>query len=66
MCPPDYRTKRADFCPLVALPYKHGKLVDADAIVNAMKNMKIYGEVAVYINLIINNADTIVEAEDGT
>lgn len=48
----------------VALPDHHGRLVDADAIVNAMNNMKIYGEDAVYINLIINNADTIVEAED--
>lgn len=27
----EYRSKRADFCPLVALPDKHGRLVDADA-----------------------------------
>lgn len=31
MCPPDYRAKRADFCPLVALPDKHGDLIDRDA-----------------------------------
>ena len=27
----EYRSKRADFCPLIALPGKHGWLVDADA-----------------------------------
>lgn len=55
-------------CPLVPLPDKHGRLVDADAIVNAMNDMKVEGEVFVtavnYVKLIMNDADTIVEAED--
>ena len=59
---------RATDCPLVALPEKHGRLVDADAIVNAMNNMNVGGEVFVtaveYVKLIMNDADTIVEAED--
>ena len=59
---------RPDWCPLVALPDKHGRLVDADAIVTAMNDMKVEGEVFVtavnYVKLIMNDADTIVEAED--
>jgi len=61
---------RLSDCPLVALPDKHGRLVDADAIVNAMNDMKVGGEVFVtaveYVKLIMNDADTIVEAEDRT
>ena len=41
--------------------------VDADAIVTAMNDMKVEGEVFVtavnYVKLIMNDADTIVEAE---
>lgn len=29
--------KRADFCPLVALPDKHGRLMDADKLIEQMK-----------------------------
>jgi hypothetical protein len=58
---------KPDWCPLVALPDKHGRLVDADAIVTAMNDMKVEGEVFVtavnYVKLIMNDADTIVEAE---
>lgn len=61
---------RHSSCPIVALPDKHGRLVDADAIVNAMNDMKVGGEVFVtaveYVKLIMNDADTIVEAEDGS
>ena len=62
------KVDRLPECPLVALPDKHGRLVDADAIVNAMNDMKVGGEVFVtaveYVKLIMNDADTIVEAED--
>lgn len=58
---------KPDWCPLVALPDKHGRLVDADAIVNAMNDMNVGGEVFVtaveYVKLIMNDADAIVEAE---
>lgn len=58
---------RASFCPLVGLPEKHGRLIDADVIVNAMNDMKVEGEVFVtavnYVKLIMNDADTIIEAE---
>lgn len=59
---------RHSSCPIVALPDKHGRLVDADAIVNAMNDMNVGGEVFVtaveYVKLIMNDADAIVEAED--
>ena len=49
------------------LPDHHGRLVDADTIVTAMNDMKVEGEVFVtavnYVKLIMNDADTIVEAE---
>ena len=58
---------RPDWCPLVALPDNHGRLVDADEILNAMNDMKVEGDVFVtavnYVKLIMNDADTIVEAE---
>ena len=34
----EYRSKRADFCPLVALPDKHGRLVDADTLIKFIDN----------------------------
>lgn len=64
----DMQTGRHPECPLGALPEKHGRLVDADTIVNAMNDMNVGGEVFVtaveYVKLIMNDADTIVEAED--
>lgn len=32
----EYRSKRADFCPLVALPDKHGRLIDEKDVINAI------------------------------
>ena len=33
----EYRSKRADFCPLVALPDHHGRLVDADEMLKRLQ-----------------------------
>ena len=54
-----------DDCPLIALPDKHGRLVDADELKTAFPrcdnnmNVKIAS-----VRATINHMDTIVEAED--
>lgn len=35
----DYRKTRARFCPLIELPEKHGRLVDADALIDGYRHM---------------------------
>ena len=68
MCPPDHRTKRADFCPLVALPYKHGRLVEFIDVVTTLDEDSgteevCFGDIMrAYYEM--RNAPTIVEAED--
>ena len=64
----NYTNRRHPECPLGALPDTHGRLIDADAIVNAMNDMNVEGELFVtaveYVKLIMNDADAIVESED--
>ena len=59
-----YGIPRPDWCPLVALPDKHGRLVDADELKTAFprcdNNMSI--KIA-SVRATINHMDTIVEAE---
>ena len=58
---------RPEWCELVELPEKHGRLVDADKIIKAMNEMKVEGEVFVtaveYVKLIVGDASTVIEAE---
>lgn len=59
---------RAQNCPLVALPDKHGRLVDADALFDEMEEAGWYNnsdrdEVA---EELVMNAPTIVESEDNS
>ncbi len=65
----EYRSKRADFCPLIALPDKHGRLVDADELIHELNNSHYPG--APYVDAGISvaigkvcDAPTIVEKED--
>lgn len=51
------------YCPLVALPEKHGRLIDADALAAESLMDGAYGYVDTKE---IYDAPTIVEAEDGT
>lgn len=57
------RTICKNGCPLVALPEKHGRLIDADALVAKSLMDGAYGYVDTKE---IYDALTIVEAEDGT
>lgn len=50
--------KRASFCPLVGLPEKHGRLIDADALGDKMS-----GKWTVYDYQALGAMPTIVEAE---
>ena len=49
---------RASFCPLVELPEKHGRLIDADALGDKMS-----GKFTVYDYQALGTMPTIVEAE---
>lgn len=51
------------YCPLVALPEKHGRLIDADALAAESLMDGAYGYVDTKE---IYDSPTIVEAEDGT
>ena len=51
-------------CPLVALPEKHGRLIDADALESLKRVKLVYGEECVYFKTEIDAVPTILEAED--
>ena len=60
---------RPDWCPLVALPDKHGRLGDLDALIHELNNSHYPG--APYVDAGISiaigkvcDAPTIVESED--
>ena len=65
-----------DDCPLVALPDKHGRLVDADALRDRLRNLAdddwnantttTWSEAFSECDDMVDDAPTIVEAEDGT
>lgn len=56
--------KRADFCPLVPVP-KHGRLIDADALIKGEGRYLIsFGKEGIDIAE-INRAPTIIPAEEG-
>lgn len=68
--------KRRDDCPLIELP-PHGRLIDADAMITSIKKqtdfLKVIGDDLATIAEVlekgflqeIENAPTIIEAEDG-
>ena len=57
--------RRADDCPLVELPEKHGRLIDADALTtdNIVSKAMIFGGQVCYSRSDIDNAPTVIEAE---
>lgn len=64
----DYRRTRARFCPLVELPEKHGRLIDANVLIEELKGCHLPG--APYVDAGISiaigkvcDAPTIIEAE---
>ena len=52
---------RPPHCPLIEIPTPHGRLIDADALDQALRRKWNYGDNGVTIA----NAPTIVEAEMG-
>jgi hypothetical protein len=80
----EYISKRAGFCPLVALPNKHGRLIDADAFksdygmkddcADCEKEMRGKVKACEYDHIYskmdfcgwLDDADVVIEAEDGT
>lgn len=55
---------RPRWCPLRPLPEKHGRLGDIDAIMEEIKNSRIFkGDYLIALMDIVDGARTIVEAE---
>jgi hypothetical protein len=71
-----YGIPRPEWCPLVALPDKHGRLVDADALRDRLRNLAdddwnantttTWSEAFSECDDMVDDAPTIVESEDGT
>ena len=59
-CSVEYREKRAVFCPMSELPAQHGRLIDADAL---MENAQYKGTHDIVTAWDIVAAPTIIEAE---
>lgn len=67
---------KPDWCPLVALPDKHGRLVDADALRDRLRSLAdddwnantttTWSEAFSECDDMVDDASTIVESEDGT
>ena len=63
-----YEFKRAEWCPLSALPENHGRLVDADELLNNAKEQSGpmtgdgWDNLGVYA--LIERQETVVEVED--
>lgn len=60
----EQQDKLPDWCPLRPLPEKHGRLGDIDAIMEEIKNSRIFkGDSLIALMDIVDGATTIVEAE---
>lgn len=62
--------ERPRWCPLIELPEKHGRLIDADVLIEELKSCHLPG--APYVDAGISiavgkvcDAPTIIEAEEG-
>ena len=57
--------ERNSDCPLVELPEKHGRLIDADELTtdNIVSKIMIFGGQVCYSQSDIDNAPTVIEAE---
>ena len=71
----NYTNRRHPDCPLVALPDKHGRLVDADALRDRLRNLAdddwnantttTWSEAFSECDDMVDDAPIIVESEDG-
>lgn len=55
----EFKTQRSTICPLVEIPEKHGRLIDADELAETAEFYETVMDIGRY-------AKTIIEAEDGT
>lgn len=53
----EFKTQRSTICPLVALPDKHGRLIDADELAETAEFYETIMDIGHY-------AKTVIEAED--
>ena len=53
-----YTYSRPDYCPLVEIPEKHGRLIDADELAETAEYYETVMDIGHY-------AKTVIEAEDG-
>ena len=52
-------------CPLVEVPEPHGRLIDADALVNTVMHTNSPADTKEFIEDLIGIAPTVIEAEEG-
>lgn len=62
----DCEEKRPDWCPLVALPDKHGRLMDADALIADIRKNSASYFADDFAHEWVDRQPTIVEAEGET
>lgn len=63
----EYRSKRADFCPLIALPDHHGRLIDENEVRTVMNWLLTQPQRPTWNDLYhsIQEMNAVIEAEDG-
>lgn len=57
--------RESDGCPLVPVKTPHGRLIDADSLVNTVYYTNISESVKEFIADLIEIAPTVIEAEEG-
>lgn len=61
-----YMERRPENCPIIEIPDKHGRLIDADALktdCDLVHSMMMFGGQKVYTQTAIDNAPTIIDAD---
>ena len=61
----EYMEKRADFCPLVEVPAQHGRLIDADALLEDVRKNSVSYSADDFAHEWVDVQPTVIEAEDG-
>lgn len=57
--------RESDGCPLVPVKTPHGRLIDADALVDTVVHTNIPADTKEFIEDLIGIAPTVIEAEEG-
>ena len=59
----EFYEKRADFCPLVEVPAPHGRLIDADALLEDVRKNSVSYSADDFAHEWVDVQPTVIEAE---